>query len=205
MFRQNVCSGVLLRGSVLFLALAFFPSPARADFHLIGDFDCNYSVDLTDLSILLANFGSPGTSTTGDLDGNLLVELVDLALFLPNFGDRGCCAADLDGDSVIGTADMAILISNFPTDFGATRTDGDLDGDGDVDQADLDRMLCAQGRTCCHDVNGDGTVNLDDVAIVLQNHGLMTGATFEQGDVNCDGAVTDADVGLVTEQMGGGC
>src|SRR5262245_62462460 len=86
-------------------SLAVLVLPPRGDFHLEGDFDCNYVVDLSDLSILLSNFGGPGTARTGDMDGNNLVELADLSAFLSNFGDRGCCAADLDGNSQVDLVD----------------------------------------------------------------------------------------------------
>lgn len=55
---------------------------------VFGDVDSNCAVDLADLSILLANFGTDGGATRddGDLDGNGIVDLSDLALLLANFG-----------------------------------------------------------------------------------------------------------------------
>ena len=52
-----------------------------------GDLDGNGARDLTDLSIALSNFGTPGGATPedGDLDGDGDVDLTDIALFLSVF------------------------------------------------------------------------------------------------------------------------
>lgn len=50
----------------------------------IGDFDGSRSVDLADLAMLLANFGSDEAST--DLDGDNATSLTDLAVLLVEFG-----------------------------------------------------------------------------------------------------------------------
>lgn len=53
-----------------------------------ADLDQNFTVDLADLAILLANFGTTGGATAdqGDLDGDGDIELQDLALLLAAFG-----------------------------------------------------------------------------------------------------------------------
>lgn len=52
-----------------------------------GDTDGDGDVDLTDLAIVLINFGGPGSgSGEGDFDGDGDVDLIDLALLLTNFG-----------------------------------------------------------------------------------------------------------------------
>lgn len=54
----------------------------------IGDLNHDCSVSLSDLSVLLANFGvaSGATPEMGDLDGDHAVSLADLSLLLANFG-----------------------------------------------------------------------------------------------------------------------
>jgi len=51
-----------------------------------ADFDGNGVVDLGDLAILLANFGTPSGATDGDTDGDGDVDLSDLAVLLSAFG-----------------------------------------------------------------------------------------------------------------------
>lgn len=51
-----------------------------------GDLDGDGSVSITDLSIMLAHFGLPGSAADGDLDGDGDVDLNDLAILLANFG-----------------------------------------------------------------------------------------------------------------------
>jgi subtilisin family serine protease len=50
---------------------------------------------------------------------------------------------------------------------------GDIDGDGDVDTADLLALLAAWGECegCPEDINGDGVVNTADLLILLGNWG----------------------------------
>lgn len=56
----------------------------------IGDINGDGSIDLTDMSLLLAAFGSsegaPGYSPAADLDANGQIDLVDLSLLLSAFG-----------------------------------------------------------------------------------------------------------------------
>lgn len=52
-----------------------------------GDLNCNGATDLTDLSILLANYGSTnGTPAQGDLNGDHLVDMADLSSMLAAYG-----------------------------------------------------------------------------------------------------------------------
>jgi hypothetical protein len=51
-----------------------------------ADLDGDGFVDLGDLTILLSNFGGPGTASEGDLDGDGVVALSDLTLLLSAYG-----------------------------------------------------------------------------------------------------------------------
>lgn len=57
---------------------------------LSGDVNGDGAVNLTDLSILLSNFGSAGGPAQGDVNGDGVVNLTDLSILLSNFGSSGC-------------------------------------------------------------------------------------------------------------------
>ncbi|MEO0530149.1 MAG: SpoIID/LytB domain-containing protein [Planctomycetota bacterium] len=60
----------------------------------IGDFNLDGSVDLLDLDILGANFGSSGVSSSeGDANGDGTVDLLDLDILGANFGESASSAA----------------------------------------------------------------------------------------------------------------
>ncbi len=50
-------------------------------------------------------------------------------------------------------------------------TPGDLDGDGDVDQADLGLLLSCYGEGDCGDIDGDGDTDQADLGALLANYG----------------------------------
>ena len=53
----------------------------------VGDADSDAEVNLTDLALLLANFGaSDAVAAEGDFDGDRIVDLVDLEILLSRFG-----------------------------------------------------------------------------------------------------------------------
>jgi len=76
-------------------------------------------------------------------------------------------SADMNGDLVVNEEDVRVIVEDIlETSF------GDVDLDGDCDQADLDiandtiNNGGGTGGWCDGDVNGDGLVNGDDLAII---------------------------------------
>jgi hypothetical protein len=67
-------------------AVAGCPNPGCDDPGADADFDGNCQVNLTDLGILLANFGGAATNATGDANGDNLANLTDLGILLARFG-----------------------------------------------------------------------------------------------------------------------
>jgi hypothetical protein len=55
----------------------------------VGDLNGDGAVDLSDLTVLLAHFGTPSGAALedGDLDGDGDVELTDLSILLTHFGE----------------------------------------------------------------------------------------------------------------------
>jgi hypothetical protein len=58
---------------------------------------------------------------------------------------------------------------------------------------------------CPGDLNGDGQVDLADLNTLLANYGMLSGATHEQGDVDDDGDVDLSDLGALLAVYGTVC
>ncbi len=72
-------------------ALVYWVAATRAAV-LPGDINSDNKVDVTDLSILLANYGksaSQSTNPAADINGNGTVEIIDLSVLLTNYGKQG--------------------------------------------------------------------------------------------------------------------
>ena len=54
-----------------------------------------------------------GAGVPGDLDGDGDVDLTDLSILLGEFGCTSGCTADIDGDGDVDLTDLSILLSNF--------------------------------------------------------------------------------------------
>jgi len=52
------------------------------------------------------------------------------------------------------------------------------------------------------DANGDGVVNISDLAILASHYGTKTGATWAEGDFNADGAVNISDLSILGAHWG---
>lgn len=55
------------------------------------------------------------------------------------------------------------------------------------------------------DLNGDGSVDLNDLAQLLGNYGITSGATYEQGDIDADGDVELSDLAELLGAYGTTC
>lgn len=58
---------------------------------------------------------------------------------------------------------------------------------------------------CDGDFNGDRSVGLPDLVILLANYGTASGATYDMGDMNGDGAVSLPDITLLLANFGRTC
>lgn len=61
------------------------------------------------------------------------------------------------------------------------------------------------GSVCTGDLNGDNHVDLSDLAALLANYGLASGATYSQGDLNGDGKVDLSDLAALLAVFGNNC
>lgn len=70
---------------------------------------------------------------------------------------------------------------------------------------DMRIRLDAVSDCCPPDVNGDRRIDLVDLAILLTNFGLATGATQPMGDIDFDGDVDLTDLATLLTQFGTSC
>ena len=111
------------------------------------------------------------------------------------------CPEDFDLDGTVGGGDLNILLSCFGS-TASVCSKVDLDGDGDVDAADLANLLNAFGPCCLCDFNGDGSVAQSDIDFVSAcfggtARGLCTGA-----DIDMDGDVDGSDLAALLGKFG---
>lgn len=86
------------------------PNPAGSTALLQGydSYDISLFVDFAVVALTLRSDGVPG-----DLNGDGTVDLTDLGMLLADFGCTGTCAGDVDGDGDTDLSDLGILLSNF--------------------------------------------------------------------------------------------
>jgi hypothetical protein len=95
-----------------------------------------------------------------------------------NAADGGSSLAawwSFDGDSLAdlsGNSNDGVAVGNVPfAPAPAFSCQGDLNGDGQIDLADLNQVLASFGQQTCLDANGDQVIDLADLNLVLANFG----------------------------------
>jgi hypothetical protein len=79
-------AGVSMTGGGFELAGGFWPGAAEEP-ACPGDLDGDGDVDLSDLALLLSDYGCTGGDCPGDIDGDGDTDLGDLATLLANYGE----------------------------------------------------------------------------------------------------------------------
>ncbi len=80
-------------------------------------------------------------------------------------------------DDEIPGYDIAGDLGSVSVRISSGQCRGDLDGDGDVDLADLSILLSCYGRNeSCGDTDGDGDTDLADMSLLLANWGCRSGS-----------------------------
>ncbi len=135
----------------------------------------------------------PGMSVLLDMSFDSLTGHVLVA------GIGGILEVDADGSSLIRNSDFGTFYTGvtalpFPSGMGA-----DFNGDGDLDQVDLDAMsraVTAGADPLAFDLSGDGLVtnaDLDAWMAIASSQNLPSGQTYQPGDANLDGFVDGGD------------
>jgi len=108
-----------------------------------GDADHNGSVNFSDITIVLSNWG--GAGPVGDANGDLLVNFADITSVLSNWGCApGACAGDANADRAVNFADITAVLSNWNGPGPA----GDANHDGAVNFADITAVLSNWSSPC---------------------------------------------------------
>jgi hypothetical protein len=163
-----------------------------------GDYNGDGSVNSADYDIWVANYGdSPADYYDGDGSGNGVVDSADFSvwrLHLGMTGNKDFCA-DFNRSGTLTNADATNMVMGL-TEC-ASRFEGDADGDGDVDNCDLqifqtEDMSDVPLRPCaCSEGSGGGGGSLltggdKDPAILKEQ-------LPESPDVDGDGDVDQTD------------
>ncbi len=161
-----------------------------AGYRLDGDWTNPASFATTDPSV--SNFdngsgdGLPGgnfnfvmTLLPGDANLDGIVDMTDWAIFEPNLGSSGLFFTDGDfsGDGLATLFDDGFtLTANMGIDLRDVTILGDLDGDFDVDEDDIEAIALAFGMAsptlADGDLDGDGDVDIDDLDLALAQFGI---------------------------------
>lgn len=109
----------------------------------------------------------------------------------------------------------------YTIDGGAGYSVGaDFEVEGTIGQPDAGTVMAGGGFTLsggfwpgaaeqpCSlpgDITGDGAVDLNDLAIILSNYGVPSGAVYGDGDADGDGDVDLADLAILLSAYGTSC
>ena len=172
-----------------------------------GDLDNDRGLDSVDqaaMDLSAAQYAAdyPGLLEShyhhGDVDDDHDVDEFDAAaldwligegcVYCMTGGELEACNADIVEDGTVNLADLAQLLAHYGMTSGATRNDGDVQGnDGDVDLADLAELLSYYGDLCgCFDAAGGGGgdgPSYVDVSVVAYDTKGYSGGGFE-GEVD---------------------
>ena len=165
---------------------------ATAGQQVFGDVNGNFIVDHID-GLLVR--GAIGTNLAQfDLDGDGKVTQTDYDFALASKGQSASdeLTGDVNGDWVVDDRDVDTVQAAWGTDYAQT----DIDGDGTTDIVDLNILLGefsnTHGRDRTGDIDGNGLINDDDLAILE----AAWGTGFEPADLNDDGTVDAKDLGI---------
>ena len=108
-------------------------------------------------------------------------------------------AGEFDVEIRVEDDDTGLAVASVPAVVGNPGTRGDINGDGMVDDLDIDLLyaLIGQAATPETDLSGDNVIDIDDVEVLV--HDILN---TEFGDANLDGRVDNSDFGIVLGKFG---
>jgi hypothetical protein len=115
-----------------------FNAEFGTDLRAEGDVNSNGTIDTNDLEIITDNDGMAGLGLAGgDLNNDGFVTVIDWNIAFGNFGTT--LQADFDNNGYVDIGDYTIFDANFGETIQFLI--GDTNGDGIVDEVDLDNVL----------------------------------------------------------------
>ena len=147
----------------------------------------NLTTTNTAVSTFPSGDGTPGgafnfmfTLLSGDANLDNVVNSLDLGILATNFGSMPLGAlftdADFSGDGGVHSGDLNLLAINWNENLQNTWVLADIDGDFDVDGADLSFISGNIGMSnptlADGDLNGDGVIDFEDLDLAFAEYGL---------------------------------
>jgi acyl-CoA thioesterase I len=153
----------------------------------------------------VSNPGSPGTHTVDWVHPNTAGDLKLAQNWYAAFTQLPDVEPPVPGDL---NHDGVVGIADIDRMFLALRNGNpkfyyDLNDDGEIDQTDADYLLHTLAGSEYGDANGDGQVSDADYTVWADNYGA-TDATWSMGDFSNNGNVTEADYTIWADHYGFG-
>jgi hypothetical protein len=185
-----------------------------------ADFNLDWDVDSDDLRIIGDNWDATvANGTNGDVNGNGHVYEEDITAFNKYFSffdltppplnsHPRITSGDTNGDGLRMSNDYSLITQHFGQGGFTPYTNGDMDGDMDVDSSDHAAWVAIY-NTFGFDFAGPGDLDKDgrswnsDIETLLGNLG-MSGADFEDGDIDGNNVVNDDDFEIFADYWGRG-
>lgn len=109
-------------------------------FPIMGDFEPDADIDITDVSVVSSHWLQTGPNTPGNIDADNIVNLLDLALLAKNWMLNSEKFKDLNQDRIVNFKDFAVL-AQYWTGYTCIEPDwcngSDFDESGQVGSIDL--------------------------------------------------------------------
>ena len=115
----------------------------------------------------------------------------------------GAVPGDLNGDLLANSADIQLLCEHI-NGIQPANDSFDLNGDGSINQRDMDELVMNLLNSSYGDANLDGVFDSKDLVDLLQSDeyedGIDGNSTWATGDFNCDGDFNTRDLVLAFER-----